>query len=101
MPYLISILTGFLGAVPNIVILIATIMYVSKRSTPEAYLMLIGGITGLLTSLFYSVGMPLLTRDGGGWESYQYYVTAISAIGGIGSLSFAIGLVLLVRRAIA
>lgn len=83
---------GLFGAIPHIIILIATIIYVSKRSTIEAILMVIGAVTGLLSFLFFTVGISLLGID------YQSFMSIIASIGTLGSLAFAIGLLILLRK---
>ena len=87
---------GLLGSIPQIIVVVATLMYVTKRSTPEGMLMAIGAVIGLLVSLFYTVALPWLSgRYGMDW--YQSKVIFISGIGIIGGLSFSIGLLMLVQ----
>lgn len=89
-------LFGLFGAIPHLIILIATILYVSKRSTPEAFLMVIGAVAGLLSFVFFTVGIPLMSVDYG--LEYQSFMSIFSAIGTLGSLAFAIGLLMLLRK---
>lgn len=89
-------LFGLLGAIPHIIVLVATILYVSKRSTIEAFLMVIGAVTGLISFLFFTVGIPLMNIDYG--LEYQSFMSIFSAIGTLGSLAFAIGLLILLQK---
>lgn len=89
-------LFGLLGAIPHIIVLIATILYVSKRFTIEAFLMVIGAVTGLISFLFFTVGIPLMSIDYG--LEYQSFMSIFSAISTLGSLAFAIGLLILLQK---
>lgn len=92
----IMALFGLLGAIPHIIVLIATILYVSKRFTIEAFLMVIGAVTGLISFLFFTVGIPLMSIDYG--LEYQSFMSIFSAISTLGSLAFAIGLLILLQK---
>jgi len=88
---------GLLGTIPQIIIVIAVSMYAAKRSSAEAVLMMIGAITGLLSSIFYTVALPwVINTYGITW--YQSYSILISAVAMLGGLCFAIGLLLLVQN---
>ena len=88
-------LIGLLYLLPHILILVAVIQLLSKFSEPESYLLLIGAITSILTSLFYTFGIQFVHDQG--VEFYEI-TTIVSAVAGIGHLCFAIGLFLLVQR---
>ena len=88
---------GLLGTIPQIIIVIAVSMYAAKRSSAEAVLMMIGAITGLLSSIFYTVALPwVINTYGITW--YQSYSILISAVAMLGGLCFAVGLLLLVQN---
>lgn len=88
---------GLLGIIPQIIVVIAVMMYVVKRSTAEGVLMTIGAIIGLITSLFYTVALPwLFDIYGSAW--YESYLGLIGAVGTLGGLCFAIGLLLLIQN---
>jgi hypothetical protein len=88
---------GILGTIPQIIVVIAVVMYSVKRFTTEAVLLLIGATIGLITSVSYSVALPwLFGTYGSTW--YESYIWIIAAIGTLGGLCFAIGLLLLVQN---
>jgi len=88
---------GLLGTIPQIIIVIAVLMYAARRSSAEAVLMMIGAITGLLSSVFYTVALPwVINTYGITW--YQSYSILISAVAMLGGLCFAVGLLLLVQN---
>jgi NO-binding membrane sensor protein with MHYT domain len=97
-----TFLPGLFSLIPHLIVLIAAIQYVSKRSSPEGILITIGAAIGLLSSSVYTVGLPLLnSMNANGMEFYQSYWVIVSVVGTLGSFAFAIGLLLLVRKAIA
>lgn len=98
----LSVLQNLIGIIPSVAVLAATIYYISKRSTPEGYLLAIGALIGLLTHLFYSVGIPLLTRSGGvdSFSSYQAYLIPVGIVSTIGAILFAIGLFMLIHKVV-
>jgi hypothetical protein len=88
---------GLLGTIPQVIVVVAVMMYVVKRTTAEAVLMVIGAVIGLITSLFYTVALPLLFDVyGSAW--YESYIWIIGAIGTLGGLCFAVGLLLLIQN---
>lgn len=88
---------GILGTIPQIIVVIAVVMYAAKRSTTEAVLLLIGAIIGLISSVFYSLALPWLFETyGSTW--YESYISIIATVGMVGGLCFAIGLLLLVQN---
>jgi hypothetical protein len=92
--------TGILHLIPHAIVIVAVITYVSKRSTPEGTLMLVGSIASLLVSAFYTLGIPLLIKIDA-YESLQSYMSLLSVAGILGALLFSIGLLLLVRKIVA
>ncbi|MFD0999534.1 hypothetical protein ACFQ21_09460 [Ohtaekwangia kribbensis] len=98
----LSVLQNVISVVPSVAVLAATIYYISKRSAPEGYLMAIGSLIGLLTHLFYTVGIPLITRNGGvdSYSMYQAYLLPVGIISTIGAVLFAIGLFMLIHKVV-
>jgi hypothetical protein len=92
--------TGILHLVPHVIVIIAVIMYVSKKSTPEGTLMLIGSIMILLLSAIYTLAIPFLVRINE-YESMQSYIGLLTMISIVGSLLFAIGFLMLIKKAVA
>jgi uncharacterized protein with PQ loop repeat len=97
-----SVLQNVISILPSVAVLAATIYYISKRSAAEGYLMAIGALIGLLTHLFYTVGIPLLTRNGGvdSYSIYQAYLLPVGIISTIGAVLFAVGLFMLVHKVV-
>ena len=88
---------GILGIIPQVIVVIAVVMYAAKRFTTEAVLLLIGATIGLISSVFYSIALPwLFGTYGSTW--YESYIWIIAAVGTLGGLCFAIGLLLLVQN---
>jgi hypothetical protein len=93
-------ITGILHLVPHIIVVIAVIIYVSKKSTPEGTLMLIGSIVSLLLSAIYTLAIPFLIRVNE-YESMQSYIGLLSMVSMLGSLLFAIGFLLVIKKVVA
>ena len=90
---------GLIGTIPQVIVLIAVMMYVAKRFTAEAVLMMIGAIIGLISSVFYVLVLPWLS-EAYGMDWYLSYATLIGVVGTLGGLCFAIGLLLLVQKSL-
>jgi hypothetical protein len=84
-------ITGLLNLIPSVLILIAAIQLVSKFSQPEGYLLLIGAITSLASTFFYTFVIRF-------FDSPTNYFTIVGSIATLGHLCFGIGLFLLVRK---
>jgi sulfite exporter TauE/SafE len=92
-----NLLSGLFNFIPHVIIMIAVILYVQKKSTPEGIMMLVGSIIGTLVSLFYTLIFPNLVRDDG-YDTYQKYLGTIGVVSTLGYLSFAIGLLLVMQK---
>lgn len=88
---------GLLGAIPQIIVVTAVMMYVAKRFSVEAVLMMVGSIIGLMSSIFYVLVLPWLS-EAYGMAWYPSYAALIGVVGTLGGLCFAIGLLLLVLK---
>jgi hypothetical protein len=93
-------ITGILHLIPHVIVVVAVIIYVSKKTTPEGTLMLIGAVASLLLSAIYTLVIPLLIRTNE-YESMQSYIGLLSMISILGSLLFAVGFLLLIKKAVA
>ncbi len=88
---------GLITTIPQLIVLIAVLMYVSRRATAEGMLMLIGSFIGVIASAFNIVGIPwLFERYGSDW--YASYGMIIGAVHTLGGLCFAIGLLILIQN---
>jgi hypothetical protein len=94
-----TMISGFFNLIPSVLILIGAIQLVSKFFEPEAYLMLIGAITAILSTTFYSIVLPLLPSDV--YSLQMSYFSIVGAVAGLGHLAFGIGFFLLVRKLVA
>jgi len=97
---LITIIQWVLFSVPQIIVVIACSMYVSKKSETDAVLMLIGSIIVVLVQGFQFIIPALSTSDILNYTEITTVYTIINILGYIGSTLFAIGLVLLIRKII-
>ncbi|SKC42927.1 hypothetical protein [Ohtaekwangia koreensis] len=98
---ILEVLQKIVSVIPSLAVLAATLYYISKRSAAEGYLMAIGALIGLLTHLFYVVGIPLLTRDGvDSYAAYQPYLIPIAILSTLGAMAFAIGLFMLIHKVV-
>jgi len=95
-----NIIAGIFGLLPQLAITGICIYFVTKKPCAESYLMIIGSILGLLPNLFFSILMPLLYNFDFWQIAYQNFIIVARVIGIIGSVFFAIGLILLVINTI-
>jgi hypothetical protein len=89
--------TGILHLIPHGITIVAVVMLNSKKSTPEAMLMLIGSIVSVIISAGYTIGIPLLVEMNG-YQSIQSYLTLFGMVGILGALLFAIGFLMYVKK---
>ncbi|MBI9058516.1 MAG: hypothetical protein JEZ01_12200 [Labilibaculum sp.] len=97
---LISILPGLLFLIPQIMILVACIMNMANDKSGPAVLMVIGSSIGLLMTIFHSIAIPILIQSFG-TDLYSGSInvfTIATPINFIGSILFAIGLLLLIQE---
>lgn len=90
---------GLIGTIPQVIVLVAVLMYIAKRSTAEAVLMMIGAIIGLISSIFYVVALPWLSENYG-MDWYMSYASVIGIVATLGGLCFAVGLLILVQKSL-
>jgi hypothetical protein len=92
-----EILFRLLSLIPHIIVLIATLSYLSAHRTAEAYLMVAGACVGILISVFYTVLFPFLASTDQ-WRVVEPYLGMISLVGTIGAFAFAIGFLMHIRK---
>lgn len=90
-----SILSA-LNLIPHILILVAAIQLTTKFSQAESYFILIGAITSLLSSVFFTFILRLLPTNT--YEEQRGLIELVSAGSTLGFLLFGIGIFLLVKR---
>ena len=90
-----------LNFISHIIILVAIIQYMKKySSSAEGIMMLVGTITGMLTSIFFTVIFPYLVSRSS-YDDYRAYVDPIGALGTLSYLIFAVGLLLAFQKVVA
>lgn len=99
---LLNYIPGLLFIIPQIIILVACITYIGKNKSSHAILLLIGTSINLLVTLFHTVGIPILMKVVGAdlYSGTINIFTIITPISFIGSILFAIGLLLLIKEKI-
>ena len=95
---LISVITSLVYVIPNLVILAACIFYISKRTSSDAILMLVGSSIQILALVFNAVVMRvfMLKRPEFGSEVITKVYMFTGVISFIGVLAFAAGLFMLI-----
>jgi hypothetical protein len=96
---IIPTLTNILRLAPELIILGFCIQYVHTKKTTDGVLLTIGTAIGLLVMIFYTFIYPHL-YDSDLFTSGSIIFTAVSFAGWAGQVVFAIGLILLLRKAI-
>ncbi|WP_461638220.1 hypothetical protein [Labilibaculum euxinus] len=96
---LLSILPSLLFIIPQIIIVVACIINLKKKSA-SGILVLIGAGIGLLTTLFYNLAIPILFQvfNTNIYSDNTIIFSLITGISFIGSMLFAIGLLLLIQE---
>jgi hypothetical protein len=88
---------AFLGFLPDLLVLIFCISYLSKAGTSDATLLFLGSLIRLLVRVFYFV-MPYFAMLGDSSESIREYISVVGAVGVLGSVLFCAGFVILIKR---
>lgn len=95
-----QVLSGLLFLIPQGIIIITCILYLSKKTSIEGFLLLIGSMVALLVSIFYQFIYPFLLDESilSTGSTLIFYV--IGGISFFGALSFAIGFFMLAKKAL-
>jgi uncharacterized membrane protein YedE/YeeE len=96
---IIQILTNILRVAPDIIILAFCIQYAQARKTTDGILLTIGSAIGCLVMIFWTFIYTYL-YDSNLFSDREMMFTAIGFVGWTGQILFAIGLILLIRKAI-
>lgn len=97
---LISIIPNLLFLIPQIIIIVACFINLNHRKSASGILLLIGAITNLLAFLFNSIAVPILMQQAN-MDMYSRTVDFLmisTPVSFIGSILFAIGLLLLIQE---
>jgi hypothetical protein len=96
---IIQILTNILRVAPDIIILAFCIQYAQASKTTDGILLTIGSAIGCLVMIFWTFIYTYL-YDSNLFSDREITFTAIGFVGWTGQILFAIGLILLIRKAI-
>ncbi|HEY9045660.1 MAG TPA: hypothetical protein VIN08_07175 [Ohtaekwangia sp.] len=95
------IIQGLLGLLPTILILTASLYYVSRRSSADGYLMALGSLVSLFTQSFYSLGIPILRHlDMDVMAVYDRFSIPVGIVSVLSHLMFAVGLFMLIHKTV-
>lgn len=88
-----------LSMLPQLLIVIACIYYISKKTTVDAILLTIGSFISLLLHGFNALLMPMLwTYDSGSFETRMLIIRVSSIMGFVAWALFGVGLLLLIIK---
>jgi mannose/fructose/N-acetylgalactosamine-specific phosphotransferase system component IIC len=92
-------IVGFFNILASIATLVASIQFLNKFRESEAYLMLIGSIISVLSTIVYIVVIPFVSS----FESDPsfLYSPLMLSLGTIGHLMFAVGFFMLIQKLIS
>ena len=87
--------------IPHLFILVICCIYAFRKISIDGILLVIGSLISLLASLSFLVINPLLRHDsfGDSMSSYMLLINIIGIISNLGSIIFAVGLFLLILKA--
>jgi hypothetical protein len=88
----ISLFEGFFSLIPQLIIFVATIMYITKNKEIDAILLFIGSLTGIIVRFIFSGFIPFLNSF-----DLPMIFNFIQLISVLGQIAFAIGLLLLIK----
>lgn len=90
---------GLFNIIASIATLVASIQFLNKFRETEAYLMLIGSVISILSTIFYTVVMPFVSSFEAD-PSFLYSPLMLS-LGTIGHIMFAVGFFMLIQKLIS
>ncbi|MFN8255223.1 MAG: hypothetical protein U0W24_06005 [Bacteroidales bacterium] len=80
----------------QIIVFGACAYYVSQKQTTDSILLALGSFIHLFTSLFYTVGIPVLTRMGSNIYGNTMLFNIVGFFSFLGTIAFSLGFVLLI-----
>lgn len=92
----LTMVWSFLGLLIQLVVFGACVYYVVQKQTNDSFLLAIGAFIHLLTSLFYTVGLPIFSRMGIDIYSNRSIFSVVGFFGLVGTICFSAGLVILI-----
>jgi hypothetical protein len=92
----LTMVWSLLGLLIQLVVFGFCVYYVVQKQNTDSFLLAIGSFVHLVTSLFYTVGLPILTRMSVDVYSNRSIFSVIGFINLIGTICFSAGLILLI-----
>ncbi len=93
-------LISVVGLIPELVIVLLSIYYVSQSKTSDAKLLFAGALIGLLARIFFMIVPYLAMQSGDNYSSLAQFYSLGNVVGLIGSVLFCFGLGLLIQRVV-
>jgi hypothetical protein len=91
---------SFLGFLPDLIILVMCISYMTKSKTTDAILLVAGSLTHIIVRIFFAFIPYLSIISDSGTDSMMGFYTLGNALSLIASILFCFGIVMLIRRMI-
>jgi hypothetical protein len=97
----IEILRQIFYTIPHLFVLVVCSIYAFRKASLDGILLAVGSMVSLLASLSFLFINPLLHKDtiGDSMSSYMLTINIIGIISNFGSVIFAVGLFLLLLKA--
>jgi len=92
----LTMVWSLLGLLIQVIVFGVCAYYVAQKQTSDSYLLAVGSVIHLLTSAFYTVGLPILSRMSVDVYSNRSIFSMVGFISLIGSISFYAGLIILI-----
>ena len=94
-----QILKNLFFLLPHLLVLIACIYYLAKKSGADSILMTIGTFLTFITSIFYMIILPLFwSYSIDSMRSRELIITLVGFVGFIGNVMLGVGLLLLIVK---
>ncbi len=92
----LTIVWSFLGLLIQLVVFSVCVYYVVQKQNTDSYLLSVGAFIHLLTSLFYTVGLPLFSKMNVNIYSNRSIFRVVGFFGLVGTICFSAGLIILI-----
>jgi uncharacterized membrane protein len=92
---------SFLGFLPDVIILVMCVSYLTKSKTSDAVLLLAGSITHIVVRIFFALVPYFSIVSDSGTDSMMGFYTFGNFLSLVGSILFCFGLVILIRKVIS
>jgi hypothetical protein len=94
-------LLSFLGFLPDVIVLVMCISYLTKSKTTDAILLFAGSLTHVVVRIFFALIPYLALINDSGTEQMMGFYTFGNFLSLLGSILFCFGMVILIRRMIS